>query len=83
MHMAQVTNSQPSTVPQTGADDICRRKACFTILLDGMHEHYLVDMRTEVTIFDTLRNIIKTTWKKQQSDSQEVGRNADSNAEAS
>ena len=41
---------------------------------NGMYEHYLVDMQTEVTISDTVCNIIKTRRKKQQNDSEEVWR---------
>jgi hypothetical protein len=64
--MAQLTNSQPSATPQTSKDEHSRRKARFRILQDGTHEHNLVDMRTKVTISDTLRNLIKPKWQKQQ-----------------
>jgi hypothetical protein len=80
-HMAQVTNS---TVPQAGEDENSRRKASFTILPDGKHEHNLVDVRTEVTVSDTLRNLIKGKWQKQQDQNvEEVGCIAYSSAKAS
>lgn len=81
--MAQVTIGQRYTAPQTNEDENHGRNARFTILPGGKHEHNLADMRIEVTISDTLRNLIKAKWKKEQvQNAEEVGRIADSSAEA-
>lgn len=61
--------------PQTGEDKNSRGKAPFRVLPDGQHEHHLVDVRTEATVSDFLRNSIKAIWQKQQDQNAEkVGR---------
>jgi protein-serine/threonine kinase len=65
--MAQVTNGPNPTAPQiTETESYRRRKVRFGILPDGKHEHSLVNIRTEITIAETLRNLIREKWKKRQ-----------------
>lgn len=65
--MAQMTKGQSSTTLQiTEIKNYPHQKVRFEVLPDGKHEHNLVSIRTEVTITDTLRNLIKAKWKKWQ-----------------
>ncbi len=64
--------------PQASGGENFRQKASFRVLPDGKHEHHLINLRTEVTASDTLRNFIKAVWQKQQAHNVEkVGRVAD------
>lgn len=75
---------QLSAAPQASGGENSRQKAPFGVLPDGKHEHHLVDVRTEVTVSDTLRNFIKAIWQKQQDQNAEkVGSVADSSVKAS
>jgi hypothetical protein len=77
VHMAQVTKGQRCTAAQIAATRNYRRhKVRFEILPDGEHEHNLVNIRTEATVADTLRSLIKGKWKKRQTPHvEEVGCN--------
>jgi protein-serine/threonine kinase len=73
--MAPAMYDQLSAAPQASGGGNSRQKAPFRVLPDGKHEHHLVDVRTEVTVSDTLRNFIKAIWQKQQDQNAEkVGR---------
>ena len=63
--MAPAMYDQLSVSPQASGGENFRQKASFRVLPDGKHEHHLISLQTEVTVSDTLRNIIKTIWKKQ------------------
>lgn len=75
---------QPRTAPQTSEDENRPRKARFRCLLEGNHEHNLVDTRTKATISDTLLNLMKAKWQKpQDQNADEVGLFANSSVKAS
>lgn len=76
--MALAMYDQLSAAPQASGGENSRQKALFRVLPDGKHEHHLIDMRTNVTVSDTLRNFIKTIWQKQQDhNAEKVGHVAD------
>ncbi|KAL5313331.1 hypothetical protein ACEPPN_019064 [Leptodophora sp. 'Broadleaf-Isolate-01'] len=71
--MAPAIYDQLSAVPQASRGENSRQKASFRVLPDGTHEHHLINLRTEVTVSDTLRNFIKAIWQKQQDHNVEKG----------
>ena len=84
LHMAPAMYDQLSVSPQASGGENFRQKASFRVLPDGKHEHHLINLRTEVTASDTLRNFIKAIWQKQQDqNAQKVGRVAGLSMKAS
>jgi protein-serine/threonine kinase len=76
--MAPAMYDQLSAAPQASGGENFPQKASCRVLPEGKHEHHLINLRTEVTVSDTLRNFIKAIWQKQQDHNVEkVGRGAD------